>query len=208
MEIRPPESEEVVGLVTSAETSNPDLGCFLGLSATTGARRGELCGMRWRDIDFVARALTTSSAMVEDGRGIAIEKDTKTHAARRIALDRVSLEALADHRRHSEKRAAACNRELAENAFVFSGSPISDRPWVPNDVTKAFTTVRKALGLQGVRLHDLRHFAATRMLAAGLTFEPPAADSATRTRPRRWVSTATSGGIGPGGGQHVGEPPR
>jgi integrase len=167
-EIRPPEPADVVRLVSGAEEVNPDLGCFLRLSATTGARRGELCGLRWRDVDFSAGALTISTSIVEDARGIAIVKDTKTHAARRIALDPVSLEALAAHRRRAENRALACSEQLGEGGFVFSQSPIGERPWVPNDVTKAFAAVRGRLGLDGVRLHDLRHFAATRMLGAGV----------------------------------------
>jgi integrase len=157
-----------VRLVSGAEEVNPDLGCFLRLSATTGARRGELCGLRWRDVDFSAGSLTISTSIVEDSRGIAIVKDTKTHAARRIALDPVSLEALAAHRRRAESRALACSEQLGETGFVFSQSPIGERPWVPNDVTKAFAAVRDRLGLDGVRLHDLRHFAATRMLGAGV----------------------------------------
>jgi integrase len=48
-EITPPEPGDVVTLLTAAERADPDLGCFLRLSATTGARRGELSGLRWRD---------------------------------------------------------------------------------------------------------------------------------------------------------------
>ncbi|MGH9304125.1 MAG: tyrosine-type recombinase/integrase [Acidimicrobiales bacterium] len=77
---------DVARLVRTAEERDPDLGCFLRLSATTGARRGELCGLRWCDVDLRQCAITISRAVVEDSRGVAIEKDTKTHAARRIAL--------------------------------------------------------------------------------------------------------------------------
>jgi integrase len=65
-------------------------------------------------------------------------------------------------------RAAACGAELADMAHVFSRDPDGDRPWAPNDVTKAFIRVRTQAGLDSVRLHDLRHFAATRMLVAGV----------------------------------------
>jgi integrase len=40
-------------------------------------------------------------------------------------------------------------------------------PWRPDYATHAFAALRKSLDLDGVRLHDLRHFVATQMLAAG-----------------------------------------
>jgi integrase len=79
-EVRPPEPSDVVRLLVAADKVNPDLGCFLRLSATTGARRGEMCGLRWRDVDLMAGSMTISTAVVEDSQGMTIEKDTKTHA--------------------------------------------------------------------------------------------------------------------------------
>lgn len=51
---------------------------------------------------------------------------------------------------------------------MFSRSPDSSTPWPPNDITHAFIRLRDRLGLREVRLHDLRHFAATRLLGAGI----------------------------------------
>lgn len=55
-----------------------------------------------------------------------------------------------------------------QGAYVFSRDPGGARPWAPNDVTKAFIRLRKRVGLDSVRLHDPRHFAATRLLVAGV----------------------------------------
>jgi len=49
-----------------------------------------------------------------------------------------------------------------------SAAPNSSTPWPPNDMTHAFIRLRDRLGLTGIRLHDLRHFAATRLLGAGI----------------------------------------
>ena len=57
---------------------------------------------------------------------------------------------------------------LGEEAFVFSSEPDGSRPWRPNWVTKRFTARRRAAGIEEFRLHDLRHFMATQMLAAGV----------------------------------------
>lgn len=167
-QLAPPEPGDVVRLIDEARKSDPDLGCFLHVAATTGARRGELCGLRWRDIDFKAGAVTISRNVVEGAGSQVVEKDTKTHAARRIALDPDTTTALKAQRTRMAGRAKACDRPLGPDAHVFSAEPDGSRPWAPNDVTKAFIRVRTRVGLPAVRLHDLRHFAATRLLAAGV----------------------------------------
>jgi len=138
------------------------------VSATTGARRGELCGLRWRSADLVDATVTISRAIVEGERGALVEKDTKTHSARRIALDPQTAEELSTHRSRCAERALACGASLGEDAYVFSRSPDGTKPLVPTDVTNGFIRVRRQVGLDHVRLHDLRHFAATRLLAAGV----------------------------------------
>lgn len=97
-----------------------------------------------------------------------MEKDTKTHSARRIALDVGTVDVLKAHRERGTARAEACGVRLPTSAHVFSADPDGARPWAPNDVTKDFIRLRKTVGLDTVRLHDLRHFAATRLLAEGV----------------------------------------
>jgi integrase len=119
-------------------------------------------------VNLEAKTVTISRSMVEGTRGAISEKDTKTHAARRIALDDVTTACLVDHRERALTRADAVGTRLPSTAYVFARAPGGSAPRVPNDVTKDFIQLRKRLGLDGVRLHDLRHFAATRMLAAGV----------------------------------------
>ena len=52
LDIRPPDPEEVGRLLTAAWAEDPDFAMFPCLAAATGARRGELCGLRWRSVDF------------------------------------------------------------------------------------------------------------------------------------------------------------
>lgn len=105
--------------------------------------------------------------MVEGPDGV-IEKDTKTHASRRIALDPATVSVIEAHRQRMNARATECAAHAANEAHVFSVDPDGDRPWTPNEVTKRFIRLRKKADLDAVRLHDLRHFAATRLLAAGV----------------------------------------
>jgi len=167
-QLQPPDPDEVVRLIEEAATDDPDLGCFLHVAATTGARRGELCGLRWRDVDLTAGTITITRSVVEAAHGVVVEKDTKTHSSRRIAIDDETAAALVAQRVRMTARATACDAKLSDDARVFSREADGSKPWTPNDVTKAFIRVRNRAGLGGVRLHDLRHFAATRLLAAGV----------------------------------------
>ncbi len=164
-----PEPNDVIKLIETAESRDLDMGCFLRLAVTTGARRGELCGLRWNDIDFKTQSLTISRSVVEGEHGAIIEKDTKTHSSRQIALDSVSFKTLVARRARATEVGLNVGISLAKNAFVFSNAADSLRPWEPSAVSKEFNQIRQLAGLDSFRLHDLRHFAATRLLAAGIS---------------------------------------
>ena len=56
----------------------------------------------------------------------------------------------------------------SDEAFVFSHHPAGLEPWRPHYATLAFRRLADERGLADVRLHDLRHFAATMMLTSGI----------------------------------------
>jgi integrase len=155
-------------LIEQADAEDPDFGVFLRLAATTGARRGELCALRWRDVDLNEGTLTISRALVDCADGGYVEKDTKTHAARRIALDSSMVKSLRAHKQRQAERALMGGVRIDGQTRVFSYELDGSVPWRPDGVTARFVRLRDGLGLTGVRLHDLRHFVATRMLAAGV----------------------------------------
>lgn len=167
--VEPPDPAAVMKLIDAAASDDLNFACFLVVAATTGARRGELCALRWNSINFEDGSLTISGSVVEGVRSELIEKDTKTHGSRKIAIDELTADALKAHLVRCEVRAKECDAELTMNAFVFSPDADGQRPAVPNDVTKKFMRLRDRVGLESVRLHDLRHFAATRLLSAGVS---------------------------------------
>jgi integrase len=71
--------------------------------------------------------------------GRAVEKDTKTHRMRRIALDPDTVELLAAHRGRFEAAIRS-----SEGAFVFSHQAAHDRPYSPDGVTPLREDVREA----------------------------------------------------------------
>jgi integrase len=76
---------------------------LLWLAATTGARRGELCALRWGSVDLEAGELVILRNLFQ-AAGRLVEKDTKTHAARRLALSDDSVTLLEEHRRRCPDR--------------------------------------------------------------------------------------------------------
>jgi integrase len=166
-EVKPPTQDEISRLLAELERVDHDLASMVYVAATTGCRRGELCGLRWSDIDLSEGTLTVQRSISDTSRGVH-EKDPKTHRSRRIALDSSTLAVMASHRTRMEKRARNCGLELGPHAFVWSQEADSSAPYRPNRVTDAFRTLRNRLGLGHIDFHHLRHFAATTLAGAGV----------------------------------------
>ena len=166
-EIVPPGIDSALLLLDRAEAHDAEFGTLLRMTAATGARRGEVCGLRWTDLDRGARSVVIRRSIAVIG-GTLLAKDTKTHAARRIAVDDDTLEILLRHRAAVEIRARAMGVETDPNAYMFS--PVIDgaSPTNPDRITGRFRHLCERVGLTGVRLHDLRHLHATQLLASGV----------------------------------------
>jgi hypothetical protein len=95
------------------------------------------------------------------------EKSTKTDRSRSVALDEVGVALLIQYQARVGEWAAEAGTTIADDAFVFSPHVDGATPFRPDNVTGFFIRVRDGLGLEGVRLHDLRHFTATQ-LGAGV----------------------------------------
>jgi integrase len=133
------------------------------LIALRGLRRGEACGLRWADLDLDA-GLAYITRQIQHIGGKLTDCPLKTPASRRaVALDRTTIAALREHRRAQHRDARA--HGIILSGYVFTapgGGPLS-----PEHLTRTFNTLAANAGLPPVRLHDLRHGAATLMLLAG-----------------------------------------
>ena len=166
-EINPPAIGDTRALLATADEQDPSFGALLRVLAATGARRGEVCGLRWSDIDRGSRTLAIQRSVASVAGGTVV-KDTKTHAARRIAIDPETLAVLDAQRVRMEELAAVCRLEFDPDGFVFTSEPDGSQPLHPDTVTGNFRRICDRVGLTGVRLHDLRHLHATQLLAAGV----------------------------------------
>jgi integrase len=81
------------------------------LSAVSGARRSEVIALRWTDIDLEHASMTIRRAIVAGPDGL-VEKDTKTHSVRRVALDARTIQTLVEYRKYVCDRADQCAVDL------------------------------------------------------------------------------------------------
>jgi integrase len=162
-DIHPPAPADVARLVDAA---TPVLRLFLRLAASTGARRGELVALQWGDIrSDTSEVVIRRSLSYTPASGVVVgDTKTKSKGHRVVSVGLPTLAALRTHRIEQTERAVA--NGLPSPEWVFSHDA-GVNPWRPDYATHAFAALRKSLDLDGVRLHDLRHFVATQMLAAG-----------------------------------------
>jgi integrase len=166
-QVSAPSVEVVQKVIEEAEHRDPRLAPLLMLAALTGMRRGELCALRWTDLDLTLGIVKVSRSVVVVPGGLA-EKSTKTDRARKVALDAVGIALLTEYRCEVDEWAKEAGAKLAKDAFVFSPFVGAATPFRPDNVTSFFIRVRDAVGAPSVRLHDLRHFTATQLIGAGV----------------------------------------
>jgi integrase len=165
--VSPPAATDVARLLTVARAEDPELGLFLRLAVVLGARRGELCGLKWRDVDLAAGEVLIASSVARVGGQPLLDKDTKTHAKRRVAIGAETVELLKGHRLRQAEAALACGASLPPGAYVFSRSADASTPVSPEWITHRLQDLAARLGVR-CRLHDLRHFMVTQLVAGGV----------------------------------------
>jgi integrase len=163
----PPSSVEAARIVTEA-WKDPDWGTMIWLAMTTGARRGELCALRWSSLDLTPdRAVMWLRRAISKGVGGWAEGDLKTHQQRRIALDAETVQILGEHQGRCRARAKELGIELAADTFVFSGAPDGSTHLTPGALTQRYNRLAERLRID-TNLHKLRHYSATELVAAGV----------------------------------------
>jgi integrase len=168
-EIVPPSPDDVLKLLRGAMEWDSDFGVYLRLLAATGCRRSEALALKWRDIEPASdgrATLTIARSIGQSTSGIE-EKNTKTHQGRRVILDAGTVSVLEEHRRRWRERAETADAKITRDSLLFSTELDASIPWRPDVATNRFNKLCRELGIKGIRLHDLRHFVATSLGAAG-----------------------------------------
>lgn len=138
------------------------------LALILGLRRGELCGLRWQDVDLDGDPANLAVEVTRlTDRGTEYEDTPKTAAGRRtLLLDAATVAVLRSHRRRQAE-----DRLRAGPAWLNSGKVLTDLDGGavdPDALGREFAGAIRAAGVPPVRLHDARHCAATMALAGGV----------------------------------------
>ncbi len=172
--VRPPQKVQREMRVLSATearrlleaVSDTELHAIVYLALETGARSGELLGLRWSDIDLELRELRIRRSVREfTGRGV-VELEPKTHRSRRsVALSEACCRVLRQHRSKQSERRLALGEVWNDTDLVFP-SQVGTH-WSPSNLRRAFRAAVRTAELDDVTLHTLRHTSASLMLMAG-----------------------------------------
>jgi integrase len=136
------------------------------LIALRGLRRGEAAGLRWCDVDLDGKTAVISQQLQQYDGHLVVCPPKTPHSIRTIALDHTTVAALRAHRDRQHAEAASFGPGYQASGYVFTG--LNGDPMAPDRLTRTFTALAAQAGLPPVRLHDLRHGAATLALAAGV----------------------------------------
>jgi integrase len=137
------------------------------LAATSGMRRGEVLGLRWRDLDLDGARLSVTQTVISVNYAVMTSAPKTARGRRSVALDPTTVEALKAHRTRqlAERVALGIGRPAADD-LVFSNPDAS--PVNPAQFSDRFDRLVKAAGVPRIRFHDLRHTHATLALLAGI----------------------------------------
>lgn len=134
--------------------------------ATTGCRRGEALGLRWKDLDLDARRAVVYQTATAVEHKLRVEPRTKSRKPRPIQLDGTTVAVLRAVRARQAKERLLLGPSYVDNDLVFAKP--DGQPTHPEHFSMAFDRRVARYKLPRIRLHDLRHTWATLALAAGV----------------------------------------
>jgi integrase len=164
-EVKPYDLAEARAFLKAVQGRRLEARWVIGIAL--GLRQGEVLGLRWDDVDLTNGTLRVVAQLQRDAEtGRLVRVETKTARSRRtLPLPESVRTVLREHReRQTTERLDADSWE--DETLVFTtrlGTPIHPR----NDYRSFRELIRQA-NLRRVRIHDLRHTAASVLLAQGV----------------------------------------
>ena len=161
-EINVLEPKELVCFLENIKGNRYELIYVLALKS--GLRRGELLGLRWKDIDFTKDYINVRQQLVKTSDGVMISAPKSNRSFRRVIIDQDMVERLRKHKAYQNTQKLKACEAWQDNDLVFCSG--TGQPIPPNTISQAFRRLIKQMGLRKIRFHDLRHTFATNWLDA------------------------------------------
>jgi integrase len=163
-EIRPWSGEEAKQFLAAAST-DPLQSAFV-LLVLYGLRRGELLGLRWQDLDFIESEIRVRQQLQRVGHAL-VQGPVKTDAGNRdLPLLDLASEALSAQQLRQRMMRESAGADWRDTGLVFTTK--TGRPIEPKNLLRSFHRVCLQHGIRAIRIHDVRHTAATLLKDLGV----------------------------------------
>jgi integrase len=134
------------------------------LALTCGLRRGEICALKWANVDLDKATLAVIESMEQTRAGIRLKRP-KNGRGRVIDLSELAVAELRKHRAQQESKLEQLGARLTRDSFIYvmwNGEPV--KPDTLSTMWEQWSAGREPR----VRFHDLRHAHATHLLTQGV----------------------------------------
>ncbi|TCS80341.1 site-specific integrase [Tepidibacillus fermentans] len=132
----------------------------------TGMRRGEILGLRWRDINFHNRVISVRQTLqAVKGKGL-IFKEPKNGKERTVSIPDSLIDLLKKQKIKQNENKLRFGPAYNDFDLVFAQP--NGNPFQPSELSRGFNKIIKKAEITPIRFHDLRHTHATLLLEQGV----------------------------------------
>ena len=160
------EPDVVIAILKALENESLKWQAFTCLIIDTGARRGELLGIKWSSVDFESNTIyICNNVLYSKNKGI-YEDTTKTGVNRLVAISPVVMSILSAWKEEQQLEKADMGNLWNDTDFVFTQK--NGKVMHPDSVTDWYRKFSKRNGLPPVYPHKFRHTQASLLIHAGI----------------------------------------
>lgn len=170
------DEEDIARLLEALAGAPVHFSVITQLALLTGARRGEICGLRWSDIDFEKGTLSIKrTVQFIPGEGIVFTSPKTKRSRRCIRIGADCLELLKEYRQHQIQERLRIGSRWARKVTIENGKVVDNdmlftrwngEPLDPETVSTWFPRFLEEHSLPAVHFHSLRHTNASLLIAA------------------------------------------
>lgn len=158
---------EVAAFLRAADQAGPQWAAFFHLALDSGMRKGELCGLMWKDIDWNQCTVRVQRSLVKAASD-PVFGPTKGRRARTLKIAPETLALLRIHRKHQAEIKLSVGPEYHDFGLVFAKEPRTNYigcPLQANNIgQREYARIIEAAGVRPIKFHGLRHTCATHLL--------------------------------------------
>ena len=158
--------EEIKSILSALDEEPLNVRALIATALFTGARRGEIVGLKWDDVDFKEKQIFIRRTIIKLKDMPAIEKLPKTVSSiREIAIPELLCSILSEYKKMQDDKIALLGEKWFCGNYVFT--EFDGHVMNPQTPTKQFDHFLKRHGIRHLKFHGLRHSSATLLLSHG-----------------------------------------